>query len=90
MASLNPLAMILSQKPMDGTNYNQWKTNLYIVLDYEKIKFVLTTPRPNEPATDASQQIQTQYSEWQKANIAVRYYILASVAGHLQEQIFKL
>ena len=36
MASLNPLAMILSQKPMDGTNYNQWKTNLYIVLDYEK------------------------------------------------------
>ena len=36
MASLNPLAMILSQKSMDGTNYNQWKTNLYIVLDYEK------------------------------------------------------
>ena len=59
MASVNPLAMILSQKPKDGTNYNQWKTNLYIVLDYEKIKFVLTTPRPNEPAADASQQIQT-------------------------------
>ena len=51
--------MILSQKPMDGTNYNQWKTNLYIALDYEKIKFVLTTPRPNELAADASQQIQT-------------------------------
>ena len=83
MAYLNPLAMILSQKPMDGTNYNQWKTNLYIILDYEKIKFVLTTPRPNEPATDMSQQIQTQYSEWQKTNIAVRCYILASVAGHL-------
>ena len=83
MTSLNPLAMILSQKPMDGTNYNQWKTNLYIVLDYEKIKFVLTTPRPNEPAADASQQIQTQYSKWQKANIAVRCYILTSVAGHL-------
>ena len=63
MTSLNPFAMILSQKPMDGTIYNQWKTNLYIVLDYEKIKFVLTTPRPNEPATDASQQIQTQYSK---------------------------
>ena len=75
--------MILSQKPMDGTNYNQWKTNLYIVLDYEKIKFVLTTHRPNEPVVDASQQIQTQYSEWQKANIAVCCYILPSVAGHL-------
>ena len=55
MTSLNPLTMILSQKPMDETNYNQWKTNLYIVLDYEKIKFVLTTPRPNEPVADASQ-----------------------------------
>ena len=83
MASLNPLAMILSQKPMDGINYNQWKTNLYIVLDYEKIKFVLTTPRPNEPAVDASQEIQMQYSEWHKVNIAVRCYILASVADHL-------
>ena len=38
----------------------------------------------------ASQQIQMQYSEWQKANIAVHCYILASVAGHLQEQISKL
>ena len=38
----------------------------------------------------AFQQIQTQYSEWQKANIAVHFYILASVAGHLQEQISKL
>ena len=54
MTYLNHLAMILSQKFMIGTNYNQWKTNLYIVLDYEKIKFVLTTPRPNEPATDVS------------------------------------
>ena len=47
--------MILSQKPMDGTNYSQCKTNLYIVLDYEKFKFVLTTPRPNESVVDASQ-----------------------------------
>ena len=48
----------------------------------KKIKFVLTTPRPNEPAANASQQIQTQYSKWQKANIAVRCYILVNVAGH--------
>ena len=45
--------MILSQKLIDGTNYSQWKTNLYFVMDYEKIKFVLTTPKPNEPISDA-------------------------------------
>ena len=57
MTYLNPLTMILSQKPMDGINYNQWKTNLYIVLDYEKIKFVLTTLKPNDHAVNVYQQI---------------------------------
>ena len=57
MTYLNPLAMILSQKPMDGINHNQWKTNLYIVLDYEKIKFVLTTLKPNDHAVNVYQQI---------------------------------
>ena len=46
MASFNPLAMILNQKPLDENNFEDWKTNLYIVLDYEKIKFVLDTPKP--------------------------------------------
>ena len=61
MASFNPLAMILSQKPMDGNNYSEWKTNLYIVLDFEKLKFVLTTPKPNEPAANASDQVRKDY-----------------------------
>ncbi|XP_061342554.1 uncharacterized protein LOC133296098 [Gastrolobium bilobum] len=38
---------------MDGTNYKQWKTNLDIVLQYEKLNFVLTTPIPAQPAEDA-------------------------------------
>ena len=33
MASFNPLAMILNQKPLDGNNFEDWKMNLYIVLD---------------------------------------------------------
>ena len=49
MVYLNPLAMILNQKPLDGNNFEDWKTNLYIVLDYEKIKFVLDTPKPAIP-----------------------------------------
>ena len=49
MASFNPLAMILNQKPLDGNNFEDWKMNLYIVLDYEKIKFVLDTPNPAIP-----------------------------------------
>ena len=57
MASFNPLAMILSQKQMDGENYNEWKTNLYIVLDFENIKFVLSITKPNEPAINTAERV---------------------------------
>ena len=90
MTSLNNLAMILSQKPMGRTNHSQWKTNLYIVLDYEKIKFVLITPEPNKSAVGVFKETKTLYSEWQKANTVTRCYILASVTSHLHEQISKL
>ena len=54
MASFNPLAMIFNKKPLDGNNFKDWKTNLYIVLDYEKIKFVLNTPKPAIPEAGAN------------------------------------
>ncbi|XP_061366753.1 mitochondrial fission protein ELM1-like [Gastrolobium bilobum] len=88
MSSFNPLATILSQKPMDGTNYKQWKTNLDIVLQFEKLNFVLTTPIPAQPAEDAPEATKAQFQhEKEKANVAVRCYILASLASHLQEQV---
>ena len=54
MAYFNPLAMILNKKPLNGNNFEDWKTNLYIVLDYEKIKFVLDTPKPAIPEVGAN------------------------------------
>ena len=87
MGSFNPLAVILNQKPLDGNNYDEWKTNLYIVLDYEKIKFVLTAPKPSQPAANATDQTQKEYSNWDKANTALRCYILASVVSNLQQQL---
>ena len=87
MASFNPLAIILSQKPLDGNNYDLWKTNLYIVLDFERIKFITTTPKPQEPTTNASEETKKQFADWQRANTTAPYYILASVAEHLRKQI---
>ena len=85
MASFNPLATILSQKPMDGSNYSEWKINLFIVLEYEKIKFVLSTPKPN-----ASDPVKKDHSDWHKADNTARCYIQASIANHLKPQISKL
>ena len=90
MASFNPLAMILNKKPLDGNSYEDWKTNLYIVLDYEKIKFVLDTPKPNVPAADANDKAKAEYANWDNANASLRCYILASVVSHLRQQIATL
>ena len=87
MASFNPLATILSQKPFDGNNYDLWKTNLYIVLDIERIKFITTTPKPQEPTANASEETKKRFANWQRANTTTRCYILASVAEHLRKQI---
>ena len=90
MASFNPLAMILNQKPLDGNNIEDWKTNLYIVLDYEKIKFVLDTPKLAIPEDGANDITKKEYVTWKYANTSLRCYILASVVGHLRQQITPL
>ena len=90
MASFNPLAMILNQKILDGNNFEDWKTNLYIVLDYEKIKFVLDTPKPAIPEAGANDITKTEHATWENANTSLQCYILASVVGHLRQQITPL
>ncbi|XP_015894340.1 uncharacterized protein LOC107428334 [Ziziphus jujuba] len=87
MASFNPLATILSPKSLDGNNYDQWKTNLYIVLDFERIKFIATTPKPQELAANASEETLKQFIDSQWANTIARCYILASIAEHIQKQL---
>ena len=87
MTSFNPLATILSQKLLDGNNYDLWKTNLFIVLDFERIKFITTTPKPQEPTANASEETKKQFADWQRANTTARCYILASVVEHLRKQI---
>ena len=82
--------MILNQKPLDGNKFEDWKTNLYIVLDYEKIKFVLDTLKPTIPEAGANDITKTEHATWENANTSLRCYILASVVGHLRQQITPL
>ena len=56
MTSFNPLDTILSKKPLDESNYDLWKINLYIVLDFERIKLIITTMESKKSTTDASEE----------------------------------
>ena len=82
--------MILNQKPLDENNFEDWKTNLYIVLDYEKINFVLDTPKPAIPEAGANDITKIEHATWENANTSLRCYTLASVVGHLRQQITPL
>ena len=63
MTSFNPLATNLSQKPLDGSNYDLWKTDLYIVLDFERIKFITTTTKPKESTADALEETKKKFAD---------------------------
>ena len=82
--------MILNQNPLDGNNFEDWTTNLYIVLDYEKIKFFLDSPKPAIPEAGANDITKTKHATWENENTSLRCYILASVVGHLRQQIIPL
>ena len=53
MTSFSPLAIILNQNKLTGTNYVNWKRNLDIVLMTEEHKIVLNEPCPNFLSLDA-------------------------------------
>nr|XP_048334867.1 uncharacterized protein LOC125423763 [Ziziphus jujuba var. spinosa] len=90
MSTLNFLGMILSQKPIDGNDYEKWKSDHCIIFEFKRIKYVVTTPKSQEPTTAASQEIKMRYENWQWANTTVRCYILPGIASYLQWQITNL
>ena len=54
MSAFNPLASILSNNGLDGTNYVSWKGNLNIILTCEGIIWVTLEPlhvAPTESST---------------------------------------
>ena len=82
----NPLARILENYYLTGPNYVDWFRNLRIVLNYEKISYVLDTPKPNEIPEGASEAKRVTYQKWQDDDLSAKSYILASMSNELQRQ----
>ncbi|KAJ8768375.1 hypothetical protein K2173_021528 [Erythroxylum novogranatense] len=85
---MNPLTLLLTNKKLEnGDNFNEWRRNLDIVLQYERISWVLTKNEPT-PLGGAStlEQVQ-QHERWQNVDKTTKCYILASVSDMLQKKI---
>lgn len=84
--SFNPLTSILNHNKLIGSNYVDWRRNLDIVLTAEGYKYVLTTPCPETPGSDAQPSEVELYQKWVKADEMARCYMLASMTNILQHQ----
>ncbi|GMN67786.1 hypothetical protein TIFTF001_036844 [Ficus carica] len=82
----SPLSVILTQNKLTSENFNDWKRNLLIVLNFEKHSFVITQPRPPTPAIDAPDWDFVALERWDNSNLSVMFYIRASMSNVLQKQ----
>ncbi|XP_077252358.1 uncharacterized protein LOC143891703 [Tasmannia lanceolata] len=85
-ASFNPLARILEDDKLTGSNYVDWKRNLTLVLTAAKVHWVLTTEAPELPSPDPPQDVRDRATKWHEDDQMAKCYILGSMLNMLQQQ----
>ena len=85
MSSSNLLARIFDTNRLTGTNYKDRLQNLRIVLNSEKLIYVLDQEVPALPARPSADQ-RAALKKWIDEDNKVKYYILASMSNDLQQQ----
>ncbi|WRX23196.1 zinc finger protein [Theobroma cacao] len=83
---MNPLSILLNKCTLNGDNYSEWKRNLNIVLNYDKITWVLFDHEPEALTPQSTPQDIEYHKKWHDANELVKCYILAFMNIILQKQ----
>ncbi|XP_075483621.1 uncharacterized protein LOC142523774 [Primulina tabacum] len=84
MTAHNPLSFILDQNKLTGPNYNDWFRNSTIVLNSEKIIYVLDKKPPKEAASDVSEAKLAKFEKWWGYDLQAKIYMLVSMSIELQ------
>ncbi|KAL8108572.1 hypothetical protein AgCh_024881 [Apium graveolens] len=77
---------ILDAHKLTGPNYADWLRNLRIVLRIEKLEYVIDSPKPTEPASDAHNDEHIVYRKWMDDANVSQCIMLASMNIELQKQ----
>ncbi|KAJ8899333.1 hypothetical protein K2173_018307 [Erythroxylum novogranatense] len=80
------LRSILDANKLTGHNYSDWLRNLRIVLRQEKKLYVLDTPAPSEPCSDATDEEWEKYQRYIDDNEQATCVTLACMSPELQRQ----
>ena len=83
----NPFARILDTNKLAGAeNFADWEMDLRIVLDSEKITYVLDNPMPIAVPEESTAEEHETFERWQDDSLRVRSYILSSMSPELKRQ----
>ncbi|KAI9180050.1 hypothetical protein LWI28_000646 [Acer negundo] len=80
------LMNILKDNTLTRDNYVTWKRKIGLLLQSEKHKFVLTTPKPPAPNNESSIMYRDEYEQWKTSDDMAKCYIMATISDVLQQQ----
>ncbi|XP_073051280.1 uncharacterized protein [Primulina eburnea] len=86
MFTRNPLSIIYDQNKLTGPNYHDWFRNLKIVLNSERIAYVLDNKPPKEAAPDISRTELAKLEKHWDHDLQAKSYMLASMSNELQRR----
>ncbi|XP_073151897.1 uncharacterized protein [Henckelia pumila] len=86
MSTRNSLSAILEQNKLTGPNYQDWLRNIKIVLNSERIAYVLEKKPPKEAAPNISETELAKLEKWWDHDLQAKSYILASMSNELQRR----
>ncbi|KAJ9141315.1 hypothetical protein P3X46_031863 [Hevea brasiliensis] len=86
----NPLSRILDENRLTRPNFSNWLRNLRIVLNLERIGYVLDSKIPSPLPPEAIEEEHDTLRKWREDDIQAKCYMLASMTNQLQKQHEKM
>ena len=80
--------MLDANKLKGAENFTDWEMDLRIVLDSEKLGYVLEGPLPLAVDEDASKEERRVFETWKDDDLRVKSYILSSLSPKLKQQYY--
>ncbi|XP_031282944.1 uncharacterized protein LOC116141606 [Pistacia vera] len=79
-----------NNKVVGHSNFNDWLRKLTIILNSENAAYVLDTPLPEPPPSDAPSDEHSKYKKWKEDELKACSYMMASMSDELQRKCEKM
>ncbi len=82
----NILASILDHNRLTGPNLSDWLRNLKLILNLERIGYILDSKVPGPLPLEATQEEHDILDKWKEHDMRAKCYMLSSMSNELQKQ----